>query len=726
MDNTKITNWIWTPAWRPEDDQETRLVYFRKEMEGIPEPGVLHITADTRYKLYLNGSLIEIGPTKGDSTVWYVDEVPLNAHLRPGRNVLAVAVMRCSEDAWNSNHSLFRTPAAGLYVDGAGAGEWRCHVDRSVRFCAEEAGFSPLHIHEVAALDPNTKGWLEPGFDDTGWDTAQPYAYEELPPVLQPEKLLPRTIPYMKRRLHSFALPLRTIPAHSEERFVLDAGEEMCAFPKLTVSGGRGAKLRLLYSECYQIPEGDGYRKEDRTDAVHGCLTGYEDRYTVSGNTEECYEPYWFRTFRYIQIAVRTGEEPLTLHSFTYEETGYPLETKTDVQTSDPSLKGIWDISLRTLRRCMHETYVDCPFYEQLQYAMDTRSQILYTYALSADDRLARKAIDDFSRAQRPDGLLNCSYPNKNTNVIPGFSIYYILMVHDHMMYFGDKHLVRRYLPTIERILQFFHLHLTQDDLVDKIGGVNLQSPFWSFIDWAQEWLPTTGMPAAGLTGPITMESLLLVLGLQRAAELADYVGDSRSQVYRDRAKKVQRAVRQLCMDGNGMITDGPGHRAVSQHAQVFGILTGTLTPEEGRRNLLLSIEDQHIPQCTVAMCFYLFRAMEQTGLYEYTDHYWNIWRKMCSNGCTTCVESEGYARSECHAWGALALYELPSVTLGVRPGAPGYEKIEVKPVPGYLDYASGTVTTPRGDIRVAWQKEAKGIRLSVNCPDELRDAITT
>ena len=72
----------------------------------------------------------------------------------------------------------------------------------------------------------------------------------------------------------------------------------------------------------------------------------------------------------------------------------------------------------------MHDTYMDCPFYEQLQYVQDTRSEILYTYAVSADDRLARQAIDDFASSQRADGLLNACYPNKNANVIPGFSIY--------------------------------------------------------------------------------------------------------------------------------------------------------------------------------------------------------------------------------------------------------------------------------------------------------------
>lgn len=123
----------------------------------------------------------------------------------------------------------------------------------------------------------------------------------------------------------------------------------------------------------------------------------------------------------------------------------------------------------------MHETYEDCPYYEQLQYVMDSRTQILYTYSVSADDCLARKCIDDLARAQRYDGLLNCSYPNCNPNIIPGFAIYYILMIYDHMMYFGDKKLVEKYMPTVERILMFFEEHLSEKGYVGKTGGLIME-----------------------------------------------------------------------------------------------------------------------------------------------------------------------------------------------------------------------------------------------------------
>lgn len=82
--------------------------------------------------------------------------------------------------------------------------------------------------------------------------------------------------------------------------------------------------------------------------------------------------------------------------SYDYLTTGYPLEVKHVPDIPDETMRRIWEISLRTLKRCMHETYVDCPFYEQLQYTMDSRAEILFTYEVSGDDRLARQCMDAF------------------------------------------------------------------------------------------------------------------------------------------------------------------------------------------------------------------------------------------------------------------------------------------------------------------------------------------
>ena len=749
MEFLQDSNWIWSDPWEGEDREVPRIVYFRKqiELDGSVESATINISADSRYKLYINGKLVEVGPEKGDAQIWFYDTVDLASYLKQGENVLAVKVLRYPEDKRKGAHSVIRTATPGLYLMGeirleekesialSADESWMCYIDRRIEILAEEEQFAPLYSHEKAEGNPETAGWMRPGYDASDWKAAKPYIRLDVPGSVSPGNLNARTIPFMYRRKKNFSniIDIKkskykkeewntflkegqelTIPAGSEEIVEIDAGEEMTGYLHLLLEAGKGSKIEILQAESYIYDELCGPAqvplKKDRCDFVNGHLEGYTDEYLAGGfGTEEQaeeYETFWFRTFRFIHLKIKTGEEDLTLKSFYYEETGYPLKIATKVKTSDESLDKIWEISARTLQRCMHETYEDCPYYEQLQYAMDSRVQILYTYAVSADDRLARKCMDDFRRAQRQDGLLNCSYPNCNVNVIPGFSIYYIFMVYDHMMYFGDKDLVQDHLPTIERILRFFDRHLVNQGYVDKIGGILMNAPFWSFVDWAEQWNPTTGMPPAGLTGPLTMESLLYIMGLQYAAELSEYVQrEDMAAQYRKRADKVIRAVRKYCIGENGMIQDGPGVEDYSQQCQVFGILTGTLDQENGRENLLRTVKDtENYTQCTVAMRFYLFRALEKTGLYEYTDQYWEAWRTMISNHCTTCVESESYARSECHAWGALALYELPSVTLGIRPAAPGYKKISIHPIPGYLTHAEGMVKTPAGNVKVAWK----------------------
>lgn len=342
---------------------------------------------------------------------------------------------------------------------------------------------------------------------------------------------------------------------------------------------------------------------------------------------------------------------------------------------------------------------------------MDSRSQILFTYATAADDRLARQCMEAFRRSAQPSGLLNASAPNIGTNIIPGFSIYHIGMLYDHMMYFGDAGLLCKHLPTVDRILTYFDTHRTPQGLVEKIGDIDAPHPHWSFIDWAAEWDDTREVPPATLQGPITMESLLYLLGLQYAEEICRYLGQGQTaERYHIRAKALRQAINQFCRNSDGTYRDGPDAPQQSQHCQVFAVLTQTCSPEEGRNNLLSTLEhpDQYA-QCSVAMMPYLFRALEACNLYERTAELWKPWRKMLQYHLTTCAEDLIRQRSDCHAWGALALYELPSVILGVRPAAPGYSKIAVTPHSGGLDWAKGTIVTPRGKVTVEWHKKENG-----------------
>ena len=754
------THWIWLPNFKELVKGDPLLARFRKciFLDEIPESLVLKVSADTRYKLYINGHFAEFGPARGDVRVWYADEVEIAPWLISGENVVAAEVLRYPLAYRYGNFGMSRTATPGLFVEeltdrknGIFTDEsWKCMKHSGYKLQLEQRGMDPLMQREECFGEDSGTGWKLPGFDDQTWEHAAAYNIFQINEASCPGDLSPRAIPYMRKEFKQFQslVPkydrataetwkdmLRgngtvKLPAGETVIVEINAGEEMTGYLSLRFRGGADTRVKILCAESYYLKQSyefSGLRlKGDRCDWNHGVLEGSTDIYHVAGfgmmGAEEIYEPFWFRTFRFIQLEIQTANDPCEIAGFDYLETGYPLNVKTKAKASDPDFDGIWNISLRTLKRCMHETYMDCPFYEQLQYAMDARSEILYTYSVSADDRLARQCMDDFRRSQRTDGLVNACYPHWGPNVIPCFSIYYILMVYDHMMYFGDRRLIRKHLGAIDNVLEFFHNHLEERGLVGKTGG-HISQRYWSFIDWSIPWGESVGTPPAGLRGPMTVESLLYIYGLQHGARLCQYVGrmDTANE-YMNRAKKVQQAVNAYCRDEAGFYLDGPGVREYSQHAQVFAILTDTVPVVEGRALLMKSLADENkFAPCSVSMMFYLFRALEKTGDYEKTYELWELWRQMLRDHLTTCVENGLDGRSDCHAWGSLILYELPAVILGVRPGAPGYEKIVVSPKTGYLSWAKGDVITPWGNIRVAWEKADDGtVKLQVKAADEI------
>lgn len=743
-----LADWIWLKNWQAEDKEKPILVLFRKTLfiRNSLKVANIKISADSRYKLYINSKLIEVGPSKGDKQVWFFDIIDISKYLKKGENVFAVEVLRYPLEHLKGNHSIYRTEYPGLYIEGKIIDiydnlydintnkSWKAIKNKNFEIISEDNIFAPLQIYERCIGNITMHNWKKATYNDEKWEETVAINISE---AISPANLHARTIPYLyrKTKLFSSIVCIRNsiydkqmwqtflngvkaleIPPHSKEIVEISANEEMTGYLRLIVEQGRNSCIKILQSEAYVQNEmvGNLPLKLKRDDYINGHLEGFSDIYIVGGfgnkKSSEIYEPFWFRTFRYIRLEIQTFENPLILKNFYYIETGYPLEVKTKIEIPSKEINEIWNISERTLRRCMHETYEDCPFYEQLQYSMDARSQILYTYAISADDRLARKCIDDFKRSQRYDGLLNCSAPCYGVNVIPGFSIYYILMLFDHMMYFGDKRLLEYHLPTIENILNYFDRNLSPEGYVKKIGGLNGKDRYWSFIDWTKEWDKTTGVPTATLKGAITMESLLYIMGLQYTEKIALYLENiSLATKCKYRYQKVQKSILKYCLGKNGMIQDGPNIETYSQHTQVFAILTDTVDIIQGRKILEETIiHAEKYAQCSVAMAFYLFRALEKTNLYLYTKKYWQIWQRMIEKNVTTCIEDEIGERSDCHAWGALILYELPSVILGVRPIRAGYRAVSINPKMNILPRMKGKIITPKGYIEIDWSEENK------------------
>lgn len=486
----------------------------------------------------------------------------------------------------------------------------------------------------------------------------------------------------------------------------LDAGELTTGYLQLRLLGGKGSRITLLCAECYEEETGDDEirRKAVRDNTKEHILRGGYDSYHPAGYgisaRMEIYEPFWFRTFRYVRLEVQAGVEPLTISSFSYRETGYPLQPEGNFHCSDEKYNQLWELSVRTLQRCMHETYEDTPYYEQLQYTMDTKLMMEFTYLLSGDDRLARRAMEDYKASQLPNGMLQSRYPSVLPQVIPSFSLYWIGMIHDHYRSFGDMALVNQYRLALLSVLDWFDQHLTPEGLVDRTPR-----QYWNYFDWVEEW--PLGAPDCTDDAPATVLSLMYAAALEQAAELLAASGWTQiAGELRQRKAAVNAAVMDCCRLTNSLLfrdspeaTAGTQH---SQHTQVWAVLAGTVDVVEGAALLELTLTDTSLAKLSLPMSYYLFRALEKCGMYDRSFGLWTRWLKQLELNLTRLPEIDSTGtRSDCHAWSALPITEFTRGILGVQQGIEG---ITIKPHYGELRQASGTVSTSIGPINIKWE----------------------
>ncbi|CEO59503.1 hypothetical protein PMG11_04177 [Penicillium brasilianum] len=748
---TKSAKWIWTPKYREEDSRTGRYLLFRKSFQWVIPTTIsefpVHVSADSRYRLYVNGQRASFGPCKSYAEKWHYETVDILPYLKEGENVISARVLRYSPVEPGSS-SIIRTELPGLMIHGEVEGlsvstdeTWRCVEETSRQIIPYSEwnfilGPPFLSNHERLAEAQELTEWELPGYDDSRWENAIfPFHPAKMLPMTSPWKLAPRPIPALPETFRRFDGVVKCEGSIAQDQWtgfvkengpvVIPAGETVTVdievsslttgFITLQCSGGKGSEVTLHYAECYEkdlgvetAPFPKPRSKSNRADSS-GRLYGIKDIYVVAdGQPEHTFEPFWFRTFRYVQLKITTGEQPLTLRSFTLRETYYPLEIKTEVQAGG-EMDEIWNISLRTLQNCRHETYEDCPFYEQNQFVSDSRLQMLFTYQLSSDDRLPRKTLQEFHASQGPDGLIKAQFPaGFRSTQIPQFSLYFVAMVYDHMHYFADTSVVRRYLSTIDGILNHFDERLNELGLVGRFDHDT-----WPFIDWVPEWsvpgkIFESCMPRAyTTTGAATFNSLLYIVALMQAAEVCTFVGrKDTAREYTARADALRTAVNGHCYE-DGLYLDGPSAKEYSQHSQVFAILSESITGAAAQELMARTLEDTSLAKCSYSMKFYLFRAVEKVGLYAQSfSNLIGPWRSMITDNLTTWAEFEQNARSDCHGWSASPVHEIVTQVFGISPALPGFKKIRIAPQMGLLETARGTFFTPVGDVSVSWTRD--------------------
>ncbi|WP_300751130.1 glycoside hydrolase, partial [uncultured Alistipes sp.] len=498
--------WISVPGASPD---AYGVYHFRKafELAKCPRHFAVHVSADNRYKLYVNGVLAAQGPSRCDGAHWNYETVDLAPWLHAGRNAVTAVVWNYADLKPAAQITLGET---GFLMQGATERERIVDTDSSWR-CIKNDAYAPLAVTglrgyyvagpgEMLTAARYPWGWTEPDFDDSNWHTASCGALGRPKGAARSgeRQLVPSPVPMSERIPMRFAqvvlaegvkLPkgfpakpaVLVVPAHTRAVLLLDQGEETTGYLRLSFSGGHGAVIAAGYAEALYTGA-EGYDKGDRNDPTGKLFLGYEDRIVADGGPGRTFEPLWWRTWRYVRLTVETQDEPLSLDDVSGVFSAYPFRLVSRFSAPErPELERMLNVGWRTARLCANETYMDCPYYEQMQYFGDARIQALITLYNTRDTCMVRQLLDLCRQSMLPEGIPQSRYPSDLPQVIPPFAVWWLGTAYDYWMMRGDEAYLQTLLPAFRRVLGWFERYRGTDGLLHDV-------PYWFFIDWPEEF----------------------------------------------------------------------------------------------------------------------------------------------------------------------------------------------------------------------------------------------
>ncbi len=491
-----------------------------------------------------------------------------------------------------------------------------------------------------------------------------------------------------------------------DPELVIDLGEQNCGYWTLEVTAPAGTVFDLFGIE-YLTPQGE----PQPTGEYHNGL-----RY-LAREGHQRFVSLQRRSGRYLFLTVRGLTGPVKIHQLGLVESTYPVEETGDFQCSDQGLAKLWEISRRTLKLCMEDTFTDCPLYEQTFWVGDARNEALFTYETFGAYDLAARCLRLAGESLDYTGLVGCQVPSGWDAVLPAWSFLWGIAVYEYYFETGDLALLRELQPRVRQNLDYALAHR------DRATGL-FRLDAWNLFEWSA----TDSRPEI-----MIYNSMLLVGALNAAIAGGTVLGEETADWERARAE-LTAALDRVYDPGHGAwpdsITDGVPSKDFAVHTSMLAVLFG-LTNADNREEVIRNLGPERPELIQIGSpfaSFFFYQALERLGdsariLSALRRDYF----PMLERGATTVWEVFGSSperdgsdfptRSHCHAWSAAPLYFLPRLVLGLTMLEPGGRRFAISPVIDGLDYASGRRPTVHGPIEVRWRKAEGKLRIEVSAP---------
>lgn len=697
---TPPTHARWIGSDHPFDLHEVYLDFRAPadfSLAAPPSAAHLHITGDSRYKLWVNGAFVGRGPARSWPHAQQVDRLDITRHLRAGANAIAIQLYQPGYSHFSYLHRGAAGLLAWLEADGATLlvtdARWRVRRNPTFSAAVERVSIygSGVEVRDLRLADD----WTAPGFDASAWAAARVVAPAESPlwaglrlrsaPHLQEattalggERLLvcrrgesddAIADPHL-RLAASWSASVETEPeadedgwfaphlSNGETRYWLfDLGRGWTFQGIAEIRGAAGGE-EVLISYADKTRDGELVLSDPTT----YCRVRLTDA-TRLGPGNQNVEGFSLRGGRYLLCALTGPTGPDFRIRWGVRTAAYPLRDDRPLTTDDAELTAIISLCENTLHACLQETFVDCVWRESSQWLGDALVQAMSLWAMSRDSRPMRIALEMAAQGAYADGVLPSILPGEvHSYCVVDYNFSWVELLAFFYEATGDRTFVAGLWPALTKMLSRFAQDVGEDGLIRSQPGRRL------FLDWSPQ----------SRREPSAVYNLRYLHALQQAVGLAEAMGGAEegwADGWRKQADALRGHVR-AAFRSDERWWDDRERTTRSQLAAALAILTGSAQPEEwdGLAAALVARsvdpDDSHRPgQMVLASPFmhhYVFEALHRAGqddaVVEIIRRRWGRW---AAGGFPTTWENWNVDfpdGSHCHAFSAHPRYHLARV----------------------------------------------------------------
>lgn len=433
---SKNAKWIWAEGKK----FKAQYVLFKKTFNTNKNNVKLLLAAETDYVAYINGKKVAFGQYPNYPNKKFYDEIDITHYCIIGENELKITVRY-----EGVNTSVHLDNGAGLIFSITENGKEISYSD--------ETTLSGNDGNYIQNNDRYITGQLGFSVDmQTGVETV----YKNSVVIDMDKEILPRPVKKLQE------LPF--LQGKEIRPQLYDLGREEAGYLNLDVTCDEDAEITLGYGEW--IDE-SGVRIK-----IHERNFSFNFKCKKGDNH---FEIYFVRLgCRYLQIFGKCKVNKIGIIPVLYPLTEKPVKF-------NGIEKDVYDVSVRTLRLCMHEHYEDCPWREQALYILDSRNQMKCGYYAFEETDYQRANLLYMLNGIDENGMFNLTFPCNNNNAIPSFSTIYPVSVFEYVDYTGDVSILEETMPAIENMLKFLA------GRIDETGLIANPENYWNFYEWVEE-----------------------------------------------------------------------------------------------------------------------------------------------------------------------------------------------------------------------------------------------